>query len=77
MVILMISNLISFCLGGFIAVKCIQLGLRWKIQLENKKEPETDKSIIQKVIEKREIKKETEDRQSLVDEWLNGDKHGK
>ncbi len=77
MVILCISNLLCFALGGFLTVKCIQLGLRWKIQLENKKEPEIEKNIIQKVIEKREVKKETDDRQSLVDEWLNGDRNGK
>ena len=59
MVILCISNLLCFALGGFLTVKCIQLGLRWKIQLENKKEPEIEKNIIQKVIEKRETKKET------------------
>ena len=75
--VILISNLLCFILGGFIAIKCIQIGLRWNMQIENKNEPEIKKNIIQKAIEKREIKKETDDRQSLVDEWLNGDRNEK
>ena len=73
MVILMISSLISFCLGGFIAVKCLQIGLRWKLQLDDKKTPVFEKNLVQKAIEKKEKAKEQEKSKSIFDEWVNGE----
>ena len=73
MVILMISSLTSFCLGGFIAVKCLQIGLRWKLQLDDKKTPVMEKNLVQKVIEKRKNAEEQKENKSIISEWLNGE----
>jgi hypothetical protein len=39
-IILSISLLVSFLAGFLVAIKSVQLGLKWQIQTADKKEPE-------------------------------------
>jgi hypothetical protein len=70
-IILSISLLVSFLAGFLVAIKSVQLGLRWNMQTAEKREPELH-SPIDKVVEAvQESKAEEKARYSIeqMREW--------
>lgn len=74
-IILSLSLLLAFIAGFFVAIKSVQLGLKWQIQTAEKKEPEL-KSPIQPIvdtIQQNKADKANNNAQELVNEWLYGE----
>jgi hypothetical protein len=68
-VLIIIAMTLAFVAGVFSCLKSVQLGLRWKIQAENKQEPVmTIPNPIQPIIEHKEQK----EAKSIFNEWVNG-----
>jgi hypothetical protein len=70
---------LSFILGAFLCLQSVRLGLKWKMQVENKEIPTIDNPIAE-VVKAREESKATKEeivRQQFTSkqlhEWLNGD----
>ena len=78
-IIIIVGMLLAFVTGFFCAFKSFQLGLRWKIQVENKEAPTINNPITEIVKAKEESKATKEEiaRQQFTSkqlhEWLNGD----
>lgn len=74
-IILSISLLGAFLAGFLVALKSVQVGLRWQIQTADKKEPEL-KSPIQPIVEavqQKQAEKANNSATQIVNEWLYGD----
>jgi hypothetical protein len=70
-IILSISLLVSFLAGFLVAIKSVQLGLRWNMQTAEKREPELH-SPIDKVVEAVQQKQEEKKVQYSIEqmrEW--------
>lgn len=65
---------LSFVLGGFLTWKSLQLGLRWNMQLSEKKEP-TLQTPIEKVVEtvqENKAFKIEQHNKDIMNEWMFG-----
>jgi hypothetical protein len=74
-IILSISLLGAFLAGFLVAIKSVQLGLKWQIQTSEKKEPELKgpiQPIVEAVQQKRNVNANN-NAQELVKEWLYGE----
>lgn len=58
---------------GYFTLKGVQLGLRWKIQAEQKQLPTMDKPQIINPFEKKPVIPDLSD-PNILNEWLNGEK---
>jgi len=72
-IIVILGLLLAMMAGFFIAIKSVQLGLRWNIQVQQKQEP-TMQNPVKEVMDNREVDKVNQQTANLVDEWLNGKK---
>lgn len=77
MIITIIAIICSFALGSFVGVKCIQLGLKYQIQVTKGIEPELQplKPIvrhIETVKQEKEIKKYNNTTAEMINDILNG-----
>jgi uncharacterized protein YneF (UPF0154 family) len=73
-IVIIIGLLISFLLGFFCATKSMQIGLRWKIQIEKKQEPVMD-SIVKPVvtaIQQNKVNNVENYNEKLMREWMYG-----
>lgn len=73
--IYLLSLLIAFLTGFFVAIKAVHLGLKWNIQTAEKKEPEL-KSVFSPVVEavqNHKAERQAEYAQSQFAEWINGE----
>jgi hypothetical protein len=78
-IVLSIALLLAFVTGFFIAIKSVQLGLKWQIQTAEKKEPEL-KTPITEIKEAVQQNKETKVQQytaEQIQEYLYGASGGK
>jgi hypothetical protein len=74
-IILSLSLLVSFLAGFLVAIKSVQLGLKWQIQTAEKKEPEL-KGPVEKVVEAVQQKQTIQAnnlQKEVINEWLYGD----
>lgn len=75
-IILPISLLVAFLAGFLVAIKSVQLGLRWQLQVEEKHEPEL-KSPISPIVEAVQVKKDEKARdeaKTFIEEVLYGER---
>ena len=72
MVITIVAVLASFALGFFVAIKAVQLGLRWQIQTAQKQAPAIHNPVRDAI---REAKADGVDQYSKdqIAEWINGE----
>lgn len=68
MVISIIAVLLAFVVGFFVAIKAVQLGLRWQVQIAHKQEPSINSPIPPK-----QTKDASTYTKAQIDEWLNGE----
>jgi hypothetical protein len=74
-IILSISLLGAFLAGFLVAIKSVQLGLKWQIQTAEKKEPELH-GPVEKVVEAVQQKQTAQAnnlQKEIINEWLYGD----
>jgi hypothetical protein len=62
---------ICLCLGGFIAFKGVQLGLRWQMQISNNQVP-TVANPIKEIIQEKKAAAAVNNVNNLFGEWING-----
>lgn len=78
MVILtLLATLVAFALGAFVSAKCIQLGLKYQVQISKGTEPKLEpmRPIVDAVNNHKEevsIRRENEVIKSVYDELMNG-----
>ena len=74
-IILIIGLLLAFVTGFFVALKSMQIGLRWNIQTTNKQEPELHSPIapIVETIQQSKVDKANKYSTEQVNEWMFGE----
>ena len=76
--ILAICIPLAFLAGGFVALKAVQLGLKWQIQTAKEEQPTLEvKNPVKEYVEKKQQVKQTEEQASILDEYLNGPKESR
>lgn len=75
-IVLLIAFSIAFISGGFVALKSVQLGLRWQIQTTQQKPPEMEMpnpiQPIKEAAEAKQAKQAEKEQANILAEWLNG-----
>lgn len=74
MVITILAVLISFALGFFVAIKSVQLGLRWQIQTSHKQEPSI-RNPVREAIQTARADGVDQYSKDQIAEWINGEAH--
>ena len=72
--ILIVLIPISLILGAFTAIKAIQIGLRWKIQIENKEKPTVSSPVqpIMDIFNDKKMAKTENITAEILNEWRGG-----
>ncbi|MET3699522.1 hypothetical protein SAMN05877753_111160 [Bacillus oleivorans] len=72
-IVLLIAFTTAFVSGGYVALKSVQLGLRWQIQTSKQEEPTLEiKNPIEPIIQTKNEEKVFQEQQLILDEWVNG-----
>jgi hypothetical protein len=75
-IVLLFCFSIAFLSGGLVAIKSVQLGLRWQIQTAKQEAPTLEvKNPIQPIVEAKQEKeqiKAIEEQTNILYEWVNG-----
>ena len=72
-IILPISLLVAFLAGFLVAIKSVQLGLRWNMQVAEKQEPIMHNPIVEAVQVKKD-EKSRDEAKSYIEEVLYGER---
>ena len=72
-IILPISLLVAFLAGFLVAIKSVQLGLRWNMQVTEKQEPIMHNPIVEAVQAKKD-EKARDEAKTFIEEVLYGER---
>lgn len=77
-IILSIIIPVTSAVTGFFVLKAVQLGLRWKIQIEQQQQPTMETNdIVPAIANPFKKEEEIELTPDIIDEWQNGPKESR